>query len=87
MQKKKIFKIEDSNIEGIGTEADKNCRKTAAATEKQWKKIKKGKVCFHAWRIEKFKVKENREATSGLLYDDDSYIFLNGYEEKETQKN
>jgi len=86
MQKKKIFKIEDSNIEGIGTDADKNCRKTAAATEKQWKKIPKGKECFCAWRIEKFKVKENREARDGVLYDDDSYIFLNGYEQKETRK-
>jgi len=83
MQKKKIFKIEDSNIEGIGTEADKECRKTAAATEKAWKKIKKGKIGFYAWRIEKFKVKVNNDALEGNLYDDDSYIFLKVTEDKE----
>jgi len=86
MQKKKIFKIEDSNIEGIGTDADKECRKTAAATEKQWKKIKKGIPVWTAWRVEKFKVKPNMEALDGVLYDDDSYIFLKGYEQKETKK-
>jgi len=86
MQKKKIFKIEDSNIEGIGTDADKKCRETAAATEKAWKKVKKDKVGFYSWRIEQFKVKKNIDAAGGTLYDDDSYIFLNGYEEKETQK-
>lgn len=76
MQKKKIFKIEDSNIEGIGTDADKNCRKTAAATEKQWKKVKKQPGRW-AWRIEKFKVKPNEDAkTNGVFYKDDSYIFL-----------
>jgi len=78
MIKKKVFKIEDSNVEGIGTDADKKCRETAAATEKAWKKIKKvpGLSC---WRIEKFKVKKNLDAKNGIFYNDDSYIVLNGH--------
>lgn len=77
MQKKKVFKIEDSNVEGIGTEADKNCRETAAATEKAWKKVKPDKAGLYCWRIEKFKVKANADAKNGIFFDDDSYIILN----------
>lgn len=86
MLKKKIFKIEDSNIEGLGSEADKKCRETAAATEKAWKKVKQNQAGFYCWRIEKFKVKENLDGLTGVLYNDDSYIFLNGVENKETKK-
>lgn len=78
MQKKKIFKIEDSNIEGIGTDADKACRASAAATEKAWKRIKL-KVGLTCWRIEKFKVKLNVQGAQGIFYNDDSYILLNIY--------
>lgn len=85
MQKKKVFKIADSNVEGIGTDADKKCRETAAATEKAWKRVKKqpGTWC---WRIEKFKVKTNRDGLGGVFYDDDSYIFLHCKKEKDTDK-
>jgi len=79
MQKAKVHKIEDSNVEGIGTDADKKCRETAAATEKAWKKVKKDKAGFYCWRIEKFKVKRNDAGKDGRLYNDDSYIFLNVY--------
>jgi len=79
MQKKKIFKIEDSNVENIGSEMDKKMRETAAATEKAWKKVKKKKPGFYCWRIEKFKVKKNDDAKNGIFYNDDSYIVLNGY--------
>jgi len=85
MQKKKVFKIEDSNIEGIGTDADTKCRESAAATEKAWKKVKKAPGLY-AWRIEKFKVKVNQDAKSGILYDDDSYIIMNIYKDKDTPK-
>jgi len=78
-KKKKIFKIEDSNVENIGSDMDKKLRETAAATEKAWKKVKKGKAGFYAWRIEKFKVKRNEDAKNGIFYNDDSYIVLNGY--------
>jgi len=83
MQKKKIFKIEDSNIENIGSEMDKKLRETAAATEKAWKKIKKDKPGRYVWRIEKFKVKKNIDGENGIFYNDDSYIVLNGYLNKD----
>jgi len=78
-----VFKVEDSNIEGIGTDLDKGCRKTAASTEKAWKKVKKDKVAIYVWRIEKFKVKANLDAKNGLFYDDDSYIVLNVTKDKD----
>lgn len=86
MQKKKVFKIEDSNIEGIGTDADKQCRETAAATEKAWKKVKKDKPGKYCWRIEKFKVKTNRDGLEGKFFDDDSYIYLSGVKNKDNDK-
>jgi len=82
MQKKKIFKIEDSNIEGIGTDADKECRASAAETEKAWKKVK-AKESFHCWRIENFKVKKNEDAKNGVFYNDDSYIVLKIYKKED----
>lgn len=83
MQKKKIFKIEDSNIENIGSDMDKKLRETAAATEKAWKKIKKDKPGRYVWRIEQFKVKKNIDEENGIFYNDDSYIVLNGYLNKD----
>lgn len=85
MQKKKVFKLEDSNIEGIGTDVDKKCRESAASTEKAWKKVK-GRAGMWAWRIEQFKVKKNDDALSGVLYNDDSYIILKSVEDPETKK-
>jgi len=78
MQKKKVFKIEDSNIEGIGTDLDKNLRASAASTEKAWKRVKQDTPGLYIWRIEKFKVKRNKDAeTFGQFFNDDSYIVLN----------
>lgn len=85
MQKKKVFDIADSNIEGIGTEQDKKCRASAASTEKAWKKVQ-AKVSRHCWRIEKFKVKANRDGVDGTFYNDDSYIFLNIYKQDDKLK-
>jgi len=96
MLKAKEHKIEDSNIEGIGTDADKKCRETAAATEKAWKKIKKKNAAtgkkelvpgFWAWRIEQFKVVANQDAVEhGIFYNADSYIVLKGRYEDEEKK-
>jgi gelsolin len=91
MQKKKVFKIEDSNIEGIGTDQDTKLRESAASTEKAWKKVWKGgkapkKAGFWVWRIEKFRVKANLDGANGVFYDDDSYIVLKGKEHPETKK-
>jgi len=96
MIKAKEHKIEDSNVEGIGTDADKKCRETAAATEKAWKKVRKtnpetGKKelvpGFWAWRIEQFKVVANQNAVDyGIFYNADSYIVLKGRYADEEKK-
>lgn len=77
MLKKEVFKIEDSNVENIGSDMDKKARIAAAATETAWNKAGK-KPGMQIWRIEKFKVKESKTAI-GTFYDDDSYICLKTY--------
>jgi gelsolin len=84
MQKKKTFDIEDSNVAGLGSQADKDLRKEAAGGEPAWKKVTK-KPGMNIWRIEKFKVKVS-QTPPGTFYSDDSYICLNTYEETETKK-
>lgn len=85
MLKAKEFKIEDSNIAGLGGDADKKLRASASQKEKAWKKIK-GKVGLIAWRIEKFKVKHSPEAEGGHFFNGDSYILLNTYKDKDNDK-
>lgn len=82
MLKKEVFKVEDSNVAGLGSDLDKQCRETAAATEKAWAVAGK-KVGLQAWRIEKFKVIKNDDALGGKFYDDDSYIVLRTYKAKD----
>ena len=81
MLKKKIFKIEDSNVENIGSAEDKAARYGAAATETAWKNAGQ-KPGLEVWRIEKFKVTKSMTA-AGTFYDDDSYICLNTYKCKD----
>lgn len=80
MLKKEVFKIEDSNVEAIGSDEDKKARMDAAGTEKAWEKAGK-KPGLQIWRIEKFKVKASTTA-AGTFYNDDSYICLNTYKKK-----
>lgn len=89
MQKKQVFNLEDSNVAGLGSDLDKKCRETAAATEKAWAKAGK-KPGMQIWRIEQFKVKAS-QTPAGTFYNDDSYICLNTYKckdmnGKETEK-
>lgn len=89
MLKKETFNLEDSNVAGLGSDLDKKCRETAAATEKAWAKAGK-KPGMQVWRIEQFKVKASQTA-AGTFYNDDSYICLNTYKckdmnGKETEK-
>lgn len=80
MQKKEVFKIEDSNVENIGSADDKKARYEAAATEKAW--VGAGqKPGMQIWRIEQFKVVASQTA-AGTFYNDDSYICLNTYFKK-----
>jgi len=81
MLKKEVFNIEDSNVAGLGSDADKAARYEAAATEKAWTKAGK-KPGMQIWRIEKFKVKKS-QTPAGTFYDDDSYICLNTYKCKD----
>jgi len=36
MLKKEVFKVEDSNVAGLGSDLDKKCREAAAQGEKAW---------------------------------------------------
>lgn len=84
MEKKKIFKVEDSNVAGLGSDMDKKCRVDAAATEKAWAKAGK-KPGMQIWRIEKFQVKTS-QTPLGTFYKDDSYICLNTYKVPDSEK-
>lgn len=84
MEKKKIFKVEDSNVAGLGSDMDKKCRVDAAATEKAWAKAGK-KPGMQIWRIEKFQVKASKTPI-GTFYKDDSYICLNTYQVPDSEK-
>jgi gelsolin len=81
MQKKQVFKVEDSNVAGLGSDLDKKCREAAAAGEPAWKEAGK-KPGMQIWRIEKFKVKKS-QTPCGHFYKDDSYICLNTYKKKD----
>jgi len=81
MLKKEVFKVEDSNVAGIGSDLDKKCRVDAAGLEKAWQKAGKAPG-LQIWRIEKFQVKSS-QTPAGTFYDDDSYICLNTYKKKD----
>jgi len=81
MQKKEVFKVEDSNVAGLGSDLDKKCREAAAAGEKAWAVAGK-KPGLQIWRIEQFKVVVS-QTPPGTFYSDDSYICLNTYKKKD----
>jgi len=81
MLKKEVFKVEDSNVAGLGSDLDKKCRENAAATEKAWAQAGK-KPGMQIWRIEQFKVVAS-QTPAGTFYSDDSYICLNTYKKKD----
>jgi len=85
MLKKETYNIAESNIANLGSDLEKNCRKSASETELAWKVAGK-KPGLQAWRIEQFKVVANREAEAGSFYSDDSYIVLNTYKEPDAPK-
>jgi len=81
MQKKEVFKVEDSNVAGLGSDLDKKCREAAAQGEKAWAETGK-KPGMLIWRIEQFKVVKS-QTPPGTFYSDDSYICLNTYKKKD----
>lgn len=76
MQKAKVYQIVGSNIEMLGSELERKCKETAAATETEWHKTGK-EVGLLIWRIEKFKVKPVPRETYGQFFEGDSYIVFN----------
>lgn len=69
-------RVKDTNVEGIGSQENRDQRKAAAETEEAWKGAgeKAGK---QIWRIEKMKVKRWDEKRYGTFFSGDSYIVLN----------
>jgi gelsolin len=83
MIKPKTIDIEDSNIAGLGSQADKDARVGAASTEEAWTKADLKKVGVNnIWRIEKFKVVPWPKEEFGNFYSGDSYIILRTYLKK-----
>jgi len=85
MLKQKKYNLEDSNIANLGSDLDKKIRAAAAETEPAWKEAGK-KVGLQIWRIEKFQVKSVAKETYGTFYSGDSYIVLNTYKKKDSDK-
>lgn len=81
--KDNITKLEDSNIAGLGSDLDKQCRVDAAGLEAAWKTAGK-KPGMQIWRIEKFQVKASTTPV-GHFYSGDSYICLNTYKKKDDE--
>jgi len=85
MLKPKTYNVEDSNIANLGTELEKNVKHAAAEKEPAWEKAG-GEVGLLIWRIEKFKVVAWPKAQYGSFYSGDSYILLNTYKLKDSEK-
>jgi len=83
--KPKEYKVEDSNIAGLGSDLDKKVRQAAAGTEKSWEGAGKN-LGIQIWRIEKFKVVHWPKERYGEFFDGDSYILLRTYKEKDAPK-
>eukprot|EP01116_Phalansterium_solitarium_P017589 TRINITY_DN4374_c0_g1_i2.p1 TRINITY_DN4374_c0_g1~~TRINITY_DN4374_c0_g1_i2.p1 ORF type:complete len:277 (+),score=104.04 TRINITY_DN4374_c0_g1_i2:163-993(+) len=85
MLKQKTIDLASSNIAGLGTDLDKKIREAAAATEPAWKEAGKA-VGLQIWRIEKFNVKSWPKDQYGNFFSGDSYIVLNTYKKKGSDK-
>lgn len=73
--------VKNSNMAGIGGEADRNQRKAAALLEPAWSQAGLA-AGLQVWRIEKFEVKAWPVSKHGKFYTGDSFIVLNSVEEK-----
>jgi gelsolin len=85
MIKQKQYNVADSNVANLGSDLDKKVRQAAAQTEKAWTDAGKT-VGLQIWRIEKFNVKSIAKETYGSFYSGDSYIVLNTYKKKDSDK-
>jgi len=69
-----------TNIDLLGSDLEKKVRETSAQCELEWKKT--GKAGFFKWRIENFKVVEDKN--KNVFYSGDSYICLNSIDTGKT---
>jgi hypothetical protein len=74
--------FEDSNIAGMGSDADKNLRKASAATAEEWKGAGE-KEGIQVWRIEKLKVLAWPKEQYGTFFDGSYCTRIN----RETHRN
>lgn len=77
--------FEDSNIALLGSDLEKEVRKTAAETVEAYKGAGKAEG-ITVWRIENFKVVPWPEKQYGSFYAGDSFIILNTYKVEEKLK-
>jgi len=87
MLKATEYKLEDSNVEGLGGDEDRALKKNAAKGEPAWEGVEAlppGEMKI--WRIEKFKVIAWPKEEYGSFYDGDSYIILYAYVPPGTEK-
>mmetsp|Transcript_1398 Transcript_1398/g.2915 ORF Transcript_1398/g.2915 Transcript_1398/m.2915 type:complete len:386 (-) Transcript_1398:257-1414(-) len=84
------YKLEDSNVENIGSDMDKAARNAAAMTECEWEGAGKA-VGIEIWRVEnrrtesdvaQFGIKRVPRQFYRQFYRGDSYIVLNTYKDK-----
>jgi len=75
MLKAPVYNIVGTNIEGLGSELEKNCKETAAHCEPEWNKVGK-ETGLIIWRVENFKVVPVPPQTYGQFFNGDSYIIL-----------
>lgn len=85
MIKQRKYNIEETNIALLGSDLEKKVKAASAATEKAWTGAGKAPG-LQIWRIEKFKVVTVQKEDHGRFYDGDSYIVLNTYKKKDSDK-
>ncbi|CAG2216133.1 GSN [Mytilus edulis] len=86
LRKAKKYDWKDSNMALFGSDTEKNVKvKESALTEPAWKNAGKD-VGLQIWRIVKFKVTNWAKDEYGSFYNGDSYIILNTYKNKDSDK-
>lgn len=76
----KEYKVEDSNVELIGTSIDHQVKYNSALTEPAWNDGQVGQSPgLRIWRIEQFEVVPWPADRAGEFHTGDSYIVLNSY--------
>ncbi|XP_076111074.1 gelsolin-like protein 2 isoform X1 [Mytilus galloprovincialis] len=85
LRKAKKYDWKDSNMALFGSDTEKNVKKESALTEPAWKNAGK-EVGLQIWRIVKFKVTNWAKDEYGSFYNGDSYIILNTYKNKDSDK-